>query len=297
MAVQWTRRGRIDGPGGQIAYGVVGEGERTVLTLHGGPGVPSQYIHSMADLASNELSVVFYDQLGCGASDRPDDPALWTVDRFVMEAEAVRTALDLGRVDLWGHSWGGMLAQEYALAHPEALRTLCLASTICSASFHRQELLRLIDGFPEETAAPLRDAYNGGDTTSPRFRSASAEFWDRHVCRIPSPPEVQSSVDQLATNVLETMWGPDDVAMRGRLARWEAADRIGAIDVPTLVTVGAHDSLTPASSRMISERIADSELVIFPNSSHHAHWEERERYVQVVRDFLETRGFHPNTKG
>jgi proline-specific peptidase len=287
MGVDWTERGRVDAPGGEIAYGVVGEGERTVLTMHGGPGVPSQYIHSMADLASDDLSVVFYDQLGCGESDKPDDSALWTVKRFVSEAEAVRTGLDLGRVDLWGHSWGGMLAQEYALAHPRALRTLCLASTICSASFHRQELLRLIEAFPEDTAAALRDAFNGGETASARFRSASAEFWDRHVCLIPSPPEVQSSVEEVATNVLETMWGPDDVAMRGRLVDWEAADRISGIDVPTLVTVGAHDSLTPASSRMIAERIPDSELVMFKDSSHHAHWEERERYVEVVRNFLE----------
>ncbi len=287
MAVDWTERGRVEVPGGEVAYGIVGTGERRVLTMHGGPGVPSQYIHSMADLASGDLSVVFYDQLGCGASDKPADSDLWTVERFVSEAEAVRTGLNLGRVDLWGHSWGGMLAQEYALAHPDALRTLCLASTICSAAFHRQELLRLIEAFPEETAGPLRDAYNGGETSSPRYRAASAEFWNRHVCLIPSPPEVESSVAELATEVLETMWGPDDVAMRGRLAGWEAADRIEAIDVATLVTVGAHDSLTPASSRMIAERIPNSELVMFEDSSHHAHWEEREAYVRVVRDFLE----------
>jgi len=290
MAVEWARQGRVEVPDGQVAYGVVGEGERTVLTLHGGPGVPSQYLYSMADLASDGLRVVFYDQLGCGKSDKPDNPALWTLEHFVAEVEAVRTGLDLGQVDIWGHSCGGVLAQEYALAYPDALRTLCLASTICSAPFHRQELLRLIEAFPEESAAPLREAHEGGETTSPRYRAASEKFWDRHVCLIPTPPEVQSSVDELATEVLETMWGPDDVAMRGRLADWEAADRISAIEVPTLVTVGVHDSLTPASSRMIAERIPNSELVMFESSSHHAHWEERERYVEVVRSFLEA---HP----
>jgi proline iminopeptidase len=287
VEIDWVERGRAEVPGGEVAYGIVGTGERRVLTMHGGPGVPSQYLHSMADLASDDLSVVFYDQLGCGSSDKPGDPDLWTVERFVAEAEAVRTGLRIDSVDVWGHSWGGILAQEYALAYPDTLRTLCLASTICSAAFHRSELLRLIEDFPEETAGPLRDAHNGGETDSPRFRAASAAFWDRHLCLIPSPPEVESSVEELATDVFETMWGPDDVAMRGRLAGWDAADRIDAIDVPTLVTVGAHDSLTPASSRMIAERIPRSELVMFESSSHHAHWDERDAYVGVVRDFLE----------
>ena len=287
MAVTWSQQGYVETADGRVAYSIAGEGERTVLTMHGGPGVPSQYIHSMADLASDRVRVVFYDQLGCGASDKPNDPGLWTVDRFVEEAETVRTSLGLGQVDLWGHSWGGMLAQEYAVAHPSALRTVCLASTICSAPFHRQELLRLIEEFPEETAGPLRDAHQGGETDTPRFRDASAEFWDRHVCRIPSPPEVQSSVDELAVDVLETMWGPDDVAMRGGLKDWDVSGRIGVIEAPTLVTVGAHDSLTPASSRMIAQRIAGSDLMTFPESSHHAHWEERERYVNAVREFQE----------
>jgi proline-specific peptidase len=283
----WTRSGRVEVPGGRVAYRIAGEGERTLLTVHGGPGVPSSYIYSMADLAGDARRVVFYDQLGCGESDRPDDEALWVVDRFVEELEAVRVVLDLGRVDLWGHSWGGMLAQEYALAYPDSLRTLVLASTICSASVHRRELARLIDTFPPPTAVLLRNAHGGGETASPAYRAASAEFWGRHVCRIPFPPDVQRAVDDTSTAVLETMWGPDDVAMRGYLAGWDVSDRIAAIQVPTLVTVGRYDSLTPASASMIAARIAGGELVVFEESSHHAFWEERERYMRVVRDFLD----------
>jgi proline iminopeptidase len=287
VAPSWARSGRVDVPGGRVAYRIAGEGDRTVLTVHGGPGVPSSYIYSMADLAGEGRRVVFYDQLGCGESDRPDDEALWVVDRFVEELEAVRVELDLGRVDLWGHSWGGMLAQEYALAYPDSLRTLVLASTICSASVHQRETARLIDAFPPPTAALLRNAYDGGETVSPEYRAASADFWGRHVCRIPFPPEVQRAVDDTSTAVLETMWGSDDVVMLGNLAGWDVSDRIAAIQVPTLVTVGRYDSLTPANASMIAARIADSELVLFDESSHHALWEERERYMRVVRDFLE----------
>jgi proline iminopeptidase len=285
--MDWAEQGRLAVPGGEVAYGIAGTGERTMLTLHGGPGVPSPYIHSMADLARDGMRVVFYDQLGCGRSDRPDDPSLWVMERFIEELEAVRTGLDLGRVDLWAQSFGGMLGQEYALAYPDALRTLTLASTICSAAFHRQELARLIEAFPPETAAILRHAHRTGDTTAPGYWEASKEFWNRHVCRLdPYPPELQQSTDDTSTIVFSTMWGPDDVAMVGNLVDWEACNRITAISTPTLITVGAHDELTPASSEMIARRIAGSELVVFDDSSHHAFWEERERYMQVVGDFL-----------
>jgi proline-specific peptidase len=285
--MNWAERGRVAVPGGEVAYGIVGTGDRTLLTLHGGPGVPSPYIHSMADLARDGMRVVFYDQLGCGRSEHPEDTSLWVMERFVEEVEAVRTALDLGQVDLWGQSFGGMLAQEYALAYPGSLRSLTLASTICSAAFHRDELARLIDAFPPETAAILRHAHRTGDTTAPGYWQASAEFWARHVCRLdPYPPELQQSTDETSAVVFSSMWGPDDVAMVGHLSNWDVSDRIAAIATPTLVTVGAYDELTPASSDMIAERIAGSELVMFHESSHHAFWEERERYMQVVGSFL-----------
>jgi proline-specific peptidase len=230
--------------------------------------------------------VIFYDQLGCGDSDKPDDPSLWTVERFVDEVEAVRTGLGLGQVDLYGQSWGGMLAQEYALAHPEALRTLILASTICSAPFHRTELVRLVDSMEPELAEPLREGVRTGDTETPAYQEAIAEFYRRHVCRIPYPPDVERSFDNMAMQVYGTMWGPDELAYDGTLSTWDVTDRIEDIRVPTLITVGAHDELTPASSVMIQDRIEDSELAIFPESGRLSHWEERERYMQVLRGFL-----------
>jgi proline iminopeptidase len=288
--MEWAEQGRVAVPGGEVAYGIVGSGDRTLLTVHGGPGVPSPYIHSMADLAREGLRVVFYDQLGCGRSDHPEDASLSVMERFVEEVEAVRTGLRLGRVDLWGQSFGGMLAQEYALAYPGSLRTLTLASTICSASFHRQELARLIEAFPPETAAPLRHAHRTGDTTVAGYWEASAEFWNRHVCRLePYPPELRQSTDETSKVVFSTMWGPDDVAMVGNLVDWDVSDRIAAITTPTLITVGAYDELTPASSRMIAERIVGSEMVTFHRSSHHAFWEEREHYMHVVGGFLARR--------
>jgi proline-specific peptidase len=285
-----TQEGRVPVPGGEVAYRIVGEGERTLLTLHGGPGATSWYLYSLADLAGDGVRVVFWDQLGCGDSDAPDDPSLWRVERFVDEVEAVRSALDLGRVDVLGQSWGGMLAQEYALAHPEAVRTLILASTICSSPFHRSELRRLAEALPEPAREPLLQAMSSGDTSGEGYAAAVEEAYRRHVCRIPYPPDVKRAFDAMAMPVYGTMWGPDEFLFVGNLADWDVCERIGAIQAPTLITVGRHDELTPASSEMIQERIAGSELVVFEDSAHLAHWEERERYMAVVRDFL---GRHP----
>ena len=285
--MDWSKQGRVAVPGGEVAYGIVGEGERTLFTLHGGPGAPSWYCYSMADLARDGVRVVFYDQLGCGDSDQPDDRSLWRVERFVEEAEAVRRGLDLGEVDLWGQSWGGMLAQEYALAYPDALRTLGLASTICSGPFQRRELARLAAGFGEPTASLLAAALAGEDPGGEAYEAAIEEFYARHVCRIPYPPDVERAFANVSAAVYGTMWGPNELAFTGTLATWDMTDRISAIAAPTLITVGRHDELTPASSQMIADRIAGSELHVFEDSAHLAHWEERERYMQVVRDFLD----------
>ncbi len=146
-----VEQGRVAVEGGQVAYRVYGSGSRALLCLHGGPDVPSPSLDSLADLASDDLRVVFYDQLGCGESEAPDDPSLWTIERFGREVEQVRSALDLGRVDLFGHSGGGRLAQGGARAHPPALRTLILASTTCSIPLLRAWLALLLATFPGAT--------------------------------------------------------------------------------------------------------------------------------------------------
>ena len=108
----------VDDAGHEIYYRRYGAGPATILGLHGGPGLDHRYIERLRELAGGDLQVVLFDQLGSGRSDRPDDPSLWTMERFVAEVEAVRTALGLARVHLYGQSWGGWLALQYALDHP-----------------------------------------------------------------------------------------------------------------------------------------------------------------------------------
>jgi proline-specific peptidase len=277
-----VEQGRVAVEGGQVAYWVYGTGSRALLCLHGGPGCPSPSIESLVDLASADLRVILYDQLGCGESEAPGDPALWTLERFVREVEQVRSALDLGRIDLFGHSFGGILAQEWALAHPELLRGLVLASTTCSVPLLRDGLGSLLASFPEEQ----RTALLAGED-APGFAEAQRAFLAQHLCRIPYPEEVSRAFATSSELAHEQLWGPDIFSISGSLADWDVTDAIGSIQAPTLITVGRYDQVVPACSERIRSRIAGSELVEFPSSAHLAHWEERGAFMACMRGFLQ----------
>jgi proline-specific peptidase len=280
-------RGSVEVEGGTVRYRVLGEGERTLVLLHGGPGGGSGYLKPLERLAGPDRRVVLYDQLGCGESDRPDDPSLWRADRFVDELEALRAHLGLDGFDLYGHSWGGMLATDYALGFQQHLRSLVLASTIADAPLLQREMARLLEGFPEELRETLRRHEEAGTTESEEYVDAITTVYRRHLCRCdPWPPEVVKTFENFAMDVYVPMWGPSEFCFDGNLSDWDRVDRLHEIRVPTLITVGAHDELTPACSEQIHERIPGSRLVVFADGSHMTFWEETERYLQVMDDFL-----------
>ena len=281
-------RGEVEVEGGVIRFRLLGEGERTLVLLHGGPGAGSLYLKPLERLAGPDRRVVVYDQLGCGDSDRPEDASLWRSDRFVDELEALRDHLGLDEFDLYGHSWGGMLATDYALAHQEHLRSLLLASTIADAALLRREMARLLEAFPVDLRDTLRRHEEAGTTESADYQDAIMAVYRVHVCRCdPWPPEVEKTFEDFAMDVYVPMWGPSEFAYDGNLSDWNRVARLHEIRVPTLITVGRHDELTPACSEQIQQEIAHSELVVFEEGSHMTFWEEPERYLDVVDAFLQ----------
>jgi proline-specific peptidase len=259
-----------------------------ILTLHGGPGVASYYIEDMQALASDTRRVILYDQLGCGRSDQPDDTSLWRVERFVEEVGIVRRHLGLERVHLLGQSWGGMLAIEYALTQPQGLTSLILASTLASMPLWIAEANRLRAELPAQVQATLSRHEEAGTTDSAEYQEAMLAFYRRHVIRVdPMPEHVRRSLDS-AGQVYYTMNGPSEFHVVGVLKDWDRTARLPEIAVPTLITSGRYDESTPRINEMMHDAIEGSQWVIFAHSSHMAHVEEKELYMQTVQAFIKS---------
>ena len=280
--------GHIDVPGGQVWYKVVGSGESVpLLTLHGGPGGGHDYLEPLNALAS-ERPVVFFDQLGCGKSDTPDDVSLWRIDRFVDEVTAVRDALGLDRIHLLGHSWGGWLAIEYMLGAPSGVVSLTLASTSASIPQFVYEAGKLISELPREMAETMRRLEAEGDFENPEFEAGMMEFYKRHLCRLdPWPDPLMRCIENLDGNIVyETMNGPTEFTVIGNMKDWSRIEKLGEIVAPTLITCGQYDELTPACSRTLRQGIMNSRMHVFERSAHMAHLEETESYLQILSEFL-----------
>lgn len=280
--------GHIDVPGGQVWYKVVGSGESVpLLTLHGGPGGGHDYLEPLNALAS-ERPIVFFDQLGCGKSDTPDDVSLWRIDRFVDEVTAVRDALGLDRIHLLGHSWGGWLAIEYMLGAPSGVVSLTLASTSASIPQFVHEAGTLISELPREMAETMRRLEAEGDFENPEFEAGMMEFYKRHLCRLdPWPDPIMRSLENLDGNIVyETMNGPTEFTVIGNMKDWNRIEKLGEIVAPTLITCGRYDELTPACSRTLRQGIMNSRMHVFERSAHMAHLEETESYLQILSEFL-----------
>jgi proline-specific peptidase len=282
--------GHIEVPGGRVWYARLGEGDATpVLTLHGGPGAGHDYIAPFAQALAADRPVVVWDQLGCGRSEVPDDPSLWTVDRFVAEVDAVRDALGLQEIDLFGQSWGGWLAIEYLTRGTTGVRRAVLASTSASAREFMAGARVLIEALPEPHRTVLIEGGAAGAYDTPEYAAASMEFYRRHLCRLdPWPPALLATNEILDGNpVYLTMNGPTEFDVIGPLRDWDRTADLGAITMPTLITVGRHDEIPPSCAETLRAGIADARVVVFEESGHVAHLEEPEAYLAAVRGFLD----------
>ena len=241
-----------------------------LLCLHGGPGSTHHYFEPLERLSQDGRRVVLYDQLGCGSSDQPDDPDLWTLELFIDELRTVREALRLERIHLLGTSWGSMLALEYVLRKPDGLVSLTLNSPPTATATWAAEAARL--------RAPLGE----------KEAVAEEEFWRRHICRLePWPDCIRRGRAEKGTQVYETLWGESEWNPDGRLQDWDIRPRLAEIDVPTLITSGRYDECTPELAQVAHRGIRGSEWILFENSSHTAFVEESERFRSVLSDFLE----------
>lgn len=259
----------------------------TVLALHGGPGAHHEYLLPLADLAGRGYRVVFMDQLGCGRSERPSDPSVYTLDHNVDEVEGVRQALRLDRVHLFGSSYGGLLALAYAIRHQEHLRSLVTAGGLADVPFTVAEMQRLVGELSATSREAIRKYGALGYYQHPEYLKAVDEFYHRHLCRLPVwPDEVARTLVEINHEVYGRMNGPNEFTIIGTIRDIDLTPRLGEIRTPTLVTGGRYDEVTPNVARQIRDHVAGARQVTFEESAHLPFWEERTAFVDEVAAFL-----------
>ena len=277
--------GYIAVTGGKVWYKIVGSGSATpLLLLHGGPGASSRYLNSLAQLA-DERPVIFYDQLGGGKSDRPNDPNLWRTERFVEELAQVRQALGLDNLHILGHSWGAMLAVDYMLTEPSGIESLILASPCLSTTKWREDTHTYLEALPKETQVILSQHETAGTTDSEEYHAATMVFYKRHVCRLDPWPAAELDGPP-NMDVYGTMWGPSEFYATGILKDYDRTKQLGQIAVPVLFTAGQYDEATPETTSWYQSLVPGSKIRIFEDGSHVTMMEKPVIYSIAVREFL-----------
>ncbi|MED1201679.1 proline iminopeptidase-family hydrolase [Heyndrickxia acidicola] len=285
MAIQ---EGFVEVTGGKVWYQHhEGDPEKTPLMIvHGGPG-SSHYSLQDLRLLSEDRAVYFYDQLGCGKSDWPNDLSLWTLNRFVEELGQIRKELSLGKIHILGHSWGTTLAAAYMLTKPDGVESVIFSSPCLSAPLWAEDQRRNRELLPEDVQATLKACEENGTTDSKKYKEATAEFNKQFVCRIDSDPEfLKKGAKYRNTTIYNVMWGPSEFHVTGNLKEFDCTSKLKEIDVPTLYTCGRFDEATPESTEYFSSLTPGSQFHVFENSAHMPYFEEQEEYVRVVREFL-----------
>jgi L-proline amide hydrolase len=289
-----VQEGMADFLGWQTWYRVTGDlaSDRTpLLVVHGGPGAAHNYLLRYADLADNGRAVIHYDQLGVGRSTHLRDKGadFWRVGLFLEELNNLLRHLGIQhRYHLLGQSWGGMLAAEHAVLQPPGLRSLVISNSPASIKLWLQEANKLRMQLPPEVQATLLKHEAEGTTDTDEYNAAVRVFYDRHLCRVPWPPEVEATFAAITDDptVYHTMNGPSEFHCIGTIRTWSIIDRLNRIQAPTLLISGRYDEATEAVVQPFADRIADMRWAIFPMSSHMPHVEETAACLEVVEHFL-----------
>jgi proline iminopeptidase len=294
-----ARRIPVDTPGGRFSVWTKRTGNNPdlkVLLLHGGPGATHEYLEACDSfLPGAGVEYYYYDQLGSGFSDEPDIPALWSVERFVSEVEQVRVALGLGRRNfvLYGQSWGGLLALEYALAYQQHLRGLVISNMMASAPAYNAYAAEVL--MPQMDPAVLAEVQAleaAGDYANPRYMELLApHYYQHHTLRLPLaqwPEPVVRGFAHINQKIYVPMQGPSEMGMHGAasLATWDRVAALPGITVPTLVIGARYDTMDPAHMEMMASRLPNGQYLYCPEGSHLAMYDDQETYFAGLLSFL-----------
>lgn len=286
-----TKEGMLKVEGGSIWYKILSteksKNKTPILILHGGPGVPHNYLNSLASLA-NERPVIFYDQLGCGRSQiSKNNDALWNINRYENELEMLVAHLHLRKFHLFGHSWGGALAIEYSLKHPESLASLILASPLISTPLWVLNAKQLISQLPQDVQQTILTNEQQGTTDSKEYLNAVDIYYHHFVCRMRQwPSDLTYSFEHLNFDIYKTMWGSSEFEVNGNLKHFDRMSSLNNLNIPVLITVGKYDEADPETLAYAQKQLPQGKLIIYEKSAHMAFIEEEKPYLKALRQFI-----------
>lgn len=265
---------------------------KKVLLLHGGPGCTHEVFESFESYLPQEgIEFIYYDQLGSYRSDKPADTSLWHLERFVEEVEQVRVALGLHKDNffLLGHSWGGILAMEYALKYQQQMKGLIISNMMSSCpaydKYNEDVLQKKMD---KKIVDSILNFEATNTTTNPRYMQLLMPYYyNKHICRItPFPEPLQRMFNHTNSTVYVQMQGPSEFGIAGNLAQWDRTEDLKNINIPTLVIRGTYDTMDPAFMEMMSKKLPKGELVTCTNGSHCSMWDDQKNYFSGLIKFL-----------
>ena len=265
-----------------------------VLLLHGGPAVPHDYLEAMDSfLPAAGIEYYYYDQLGAGNSDQPKNYDLWTTNRFVDEVEQVRTALGLTKDNfcLYGQSWGGLLAIEYALAHQDQLKCLVISNMMASIpAYNAYAKSKLMPELNASDLATVQQLEAENKTDDPRYMGILVpQFYEKHFLRRPAaewPEPVNRAFARQNEHIYTLMQGPSELGAGGRLVNWDRFADLKRITVPTLVIGAKYDTMDPAYMEKMAKQLPKGEYAFMPEGSHLAMYDDQQRYFAALVGFL-----------
>ena len=265
-----------------------------LLLLNGGPGATHEYFECMESfLPAEGIELIYYDQLGCGNSEDPKDTSMWDLPRYVEEVEQVRKALNLTNENFYllGHSWGGILAMEYALKYQQNLKGLIISNMMASApeygKYADEVLAKQMDPKVLDTIRAIEAAK---DFSNPKYMELLyPNFYMEHILRMPLeswPEPVNRSFAKMNQSLYVTMQGPSEFGISGKLEKWDVKASLKNITVPTLVVGAKHDTMDPAHMEWMSKEVKNGSYLFCPNGSHMSLYDDQEIFMKGLISFL-----------
>ena len=264
-----------------------------LLLLNGGPGMSHEYFEAMESFLPKEgIEFIYYDQLGTGFSDNPNDTTMWDLPRYVEEVEQVRKALNLTKDNFYllGHSWGGILGMQYALKYQDNLKGLIVSNMMASCPKYGEYSKVLAKQMPQDVLKTVKDLEAKKDYTNPQYMGLLMEhFYNKHILRMPVaqwPEPVNRSMGRLNSSLYITMQGPSELGISGKLTNWDVSKELPNITVPTLVIGAKYDTMDPEYMKWMATQFKNGSYLYCANGSHMSLYDDQETYFKGLIDFL-----------